>query len=189
MHKLKKLRNLVWNKKYLFFIPFLFSLSFLSNSNSLRAGLEFQWDDNPNYKKLKYFQKEVEVRRRNTIFFFFRPSDRKTGLLKINLKVPKTFKSKIKEEKVSLCEVIIGGWESRTKCVQTIPSDIEISSDNSSIDIFPFSPLPSNKKSYAVVLKVFNPRRGGLYQFHSYGQASGKIPVTTYLGSWTLNIE
>ena len=46
----------------------------------------------------------------------------------------------------------------------------------------------SNKESYAIVLKANNPRRSGLYQFHSYGQPSGKS-VLNYLGSWTIVID
>ena len=66
----------------------------------------------------------------------------------------------------------------RTKCLEDIPADIEINTDESSlrsINIYPYSPIPSNKESYAIVLKVFNPKKSGLYQFHSYGQPKGKI--------------
>ena len=41
---------------------------------------------------------------------------------------------------------------------------------------------------FRVVLKVFNPKRTGLYQFHSYGQPKGKS-FTSYLGSWTIVID
>ena len=92
-------------------------------------------------------------------------------------------------DRVSICEVKIGGFEGRTKCLKDIPADIEINEDNSSLDIFPYSPIPSNKDSYAVVLKVFNPNKSGLYQFHSFGQYSGKTTVSSYLGSWTLVID
>ena len=128
---------------------------------------------------------------RNTIYFFLRPSDRKTDILKINLAIPKTFKSTLKSEKLSFCKVRIGGFESRTKCLEDIPADIEISTDESglrSLDIFPYSPIPSIKASYAIVLKVFNPKKTGLYQFHSYGQPKGKS-FTSYLGSWTIVID
>ena len=39
-----------------------------------------------------------------------------------------------------------------------------------SLDIYPYRPIPSNKDSFAIVLKVFNPKKSGLYQFHSFGQ-------------------
>ena len=120
-----------------------------------------------------------------------KPSDRRTDLIKINLAIPKTFKSTLKNEKISFCQVRIGGFENRTKCLEDIPADIEINTDESdlrSLDIFPYSPIPSDKDSYAVVLKVPNPRRSGLYQFHSYGQPVGKT-TSRYLGSWTIVID
>ena len=118
-----------------------------------------------------------------------RPSDRQAKLLKISLKIPDTFESKLKD-KVSLCQVKIGGFESRTKCIKDIPADIEMSEDNSSLDIYPYNPIPSNKDSYAVVFnKIFNPKKAGLKQFHSYGQYALQNSTQRYLGSWTIVID
>jgi len=173
-------------------IPTILVLTpFFNNSQKAKAGLEFQWDQDDSYRRLKWFQKENKKRFRNTIYFFLRPSDRRTDLLKINLAIPKTFKSTLKNEKISFCKVNIGGFESRTKCLEDIPADIEINTDESglrSIDIYPYSPIPSNKESYAIVLKVFNPKKSGLYQFHSYGQPKGES-FSSYLGSWTIVID
>ena len=105
------------------------------------------------------------------------------------MKIPKTFKSTIKEEKISFCKVKIGGYETRTKCIENIPADIKLNEEKTSLDIFPYSPIPSNKDSYAIVFKVFNPKRTGLYQFHSYGQYFGKDSVSNYLGSATIVID
>ena len=105
------------------------------------------------------------------------------------MKIPKTFKSTLKEEKISLCKVKIGGFETRTKCISDVPADIELKEDNTSLDIFPYSPIPNNKDSYAIVFKVFNPKRSGLYQFHTFGEYFGKDPVSRYLGSATLVID
>ncbi|MDC3203796.1 DUF2808 domain-containing protein, partial [Prochlorococcus sp. AH-716-B04] len=78
----------------------------------------------------------------------------------------------------------------RTKCIENIPADIEINEDNSSLDIFPYSPIPSNKDSYAIVFeKIFNPKKPGLKQFHSYGQYVQKNSSSRYLGSWTILIN
>ena len=143
------------------------------------------------YRRLKWFQKEDKRKLRNTLYFFFRPSDRKSELLKIDLSIPKTLKVKLDKEKISLCKVRIGGFESRTKCLENIPADIEINTDESSlrsINIYPYSPIPSNKDNFAVVLKIFNPKKSGLYQFHSYGQPKGKS-FSSYLGSWTIVID
>ena len=175
-----------------FIIPTILVLTpFFNNLQDAKSGLEFQWDQDDSYRRLKWFQKENRPKFRNKIYFFFRPIDRKTDLLKINLAIPKTFKSTLKNEKISFCKVRIGGFESRTKCLEEIQADIEINTDASgwrSLDIYPYSPIPSNKDSYAVVLKVFNPKKSGLYQFHSYGQPKGKS-FSSYLGSWTIVID
>jgi len=187
-------KKLTLNLKILrfFLIPtILFATPFFNYIQEAKAGLEFQWDQNSSFKRLKWFQKENKRRFRNTIYFFLRPSDRTTDLLKINLAIPKTFKSTLKREKLSFCKVRIGGFESRTKCLEDIPADIEVNTDESglrSLDIYPYSPIPNNKDSYAIVLKVFNPKRNGLYQFHSYGQPKGES-FTSYIGSWTIVID
>ena len=191
---LKRTKALALNFKILrfFLIPtILVSTPFINHIQDARAGLEFQWDQDSGYRRLKWFQKEKDRRLRNTIYFFFRPSDRNSQLLKINLAIPKSFKSNLYEEKIGLCKVRIGGFQSRTKCLEDIPADIEINTDESSlrsINIYPYSPIPLNKESYAIVLKANNPKRSGLYQFHSYGQPSGKS-VLNYLGSWTIVID
>jgi len=192
---LKNTKKFALNFKILkfFLIPsILVSTTFLNNIQNAKAGLEFQWDQNSGFRRLKWFQKENKNKFRNTIYFFFRPSDRNNELIKINLAIPKTFKSTLKKEKISLCKVRIGGFEDRTKCLKDIPADIEINTDESSlrsITFYPYSPIPSNKDSYAIVFKkIINPKRSGLYQFHSYGQPKGKT-VSSYLGSWTIMID
>ena len=191
---LKETKKLILNLKILrfFIIPtILVSIPFFNNNQDVKAGLEIQWDQNSNLRQLKWFQKEERRKFRNTLYFFLRPSDRRTDLLKINLAIPKTFKSTLKNEKISFCKVRIGGFENRTKCLEDIPADIEINTDESglrSLDIYPYSPILSNKDSFAIVLKVFNPRRSGLYQFHSYGQPKGES-FSSYLGSWTIVID
>ncbi len=191
---LKITKKHTFNLKILrfFIIPTILVLTpFFSNIQEAKAGLEFQWDQNDNYRRLKWFQKENRRKFRNTIYFFLRPSDRRTDLLKINLAIPKTFKSTLKTENISFCKVKIGGFEGRTKCLEDIPADLEIKTDESglrSLDIYPYSPIPLNKKSYAIVFKIFNPKKSGLYQFHSFGQPKGKS-FSSYLGSWTIVID
>ena len=192
---LKKTKKLALNFKILrfFLIPtILVSTPFFNKLQDAKAALEFRWDQDSGHRRLKWFQKEDRRKFRNTIYFFLRPSDRRTDLLKINLAIPKTFKTTLNKEKISLCKVKIGGFDSRTKCLEDLPADIEINTDESSLrslNIYPYSPIPSDKESYAIVLKkVINPKRTGLYQFHSYGQSKGKS-VSSYLGSWTIVID
>jgi len=191
---LKITKKLTLNLKILrlFIIPTILVLSpHFNNLQDVKAGLEFQWYQDDSYRRLRWFQKENKRKFRNTIYFFLRPSDRRTDLLKIKLAIPKTFKSTLKNEKISFCNVKIGGFEGRTKCLEEIPADFEIKTEESglrSLDIYPYSPIPSNKGSYAIVLEVFNPKKSGLYQFHSYGQPKGES-FSTYLGSWTIVID
>ena len=181
--------------KFLIIPAILVSTPLITNIQNVKAAMEFQWDQNSGHRKLKWFQKENKTRFRNTIYFFLRPTDRNADLLKINLAIPKTFKSTLKKEKIGFCKVKIGGFDSRTRCLEDIPADIEINTNESSmrsIDIYPYSPIPSskdNKNSYAIVFKkIFNPKKKGLYQFHSFGQPKGKT-VSRYIGSWTIVID
>ena len=96
-------KKLTLNLKVLrfFIIPTILVLTpFFNNIQNAKAGLEFQWDQDDNYRRLKWFQKENKRKFRNTIYFFLRPSDRRTDLLKINLAIPKTFKSTLSNEKL-----------------------------------------------------------------------------------------
>ena len=177
--------------RFFLFSTILILTPFFNNIQDAKSGLEFQWEQGTGYRRLKWFQKENKRRFRNSIYFFLRPYDRNNDLLKVNLSIPKTFKSTLKNEKISFCKVRIGGFEDRTKCLEDIPADIEIKTEESglrSINIYPYSPIPTNKDSYAIVLKATNPNRTGLYQFHSYGQPTGKSS-SSYLGSWTIVID
>ena len=191
---LKITKKLTMNFKILRFLvipTFLVSTTFFNKIQDAKAGLEFQWDQDSAYRRLKWFQKEDKRKFKNTIYFFFRPADRGSDLLKINLAIPKTFKSTLKSEKISFCKVRIGGFENRTKCLEEIQADIEINTDEKglrSLDIYPYSPITSNKENYAIFFKFFNPKKSCLYQFHSYGQPKGKS-FLNYLGSWTIVID
>ena len=95
-------KKLTFNLKILrfFLIPtILVSTPFFNYIQEAKAGLEFQWDQDSGFRRLKWFQKEDRTKFRNTIYFFFRPSDRRNDLLKINLAIPKTFKSTLKNER------------------------------------------------------------------------------------------
>ena len=156
--------------------------------NSAKA-LEMQWNNNSGYKRLRWYQTTGEKNSRNKLFLFFRPSDRKTGLLSINIKVPDKFKKDIKQKNVLFCKANIGGYTSKSKCIEEISSDIIFDKKTRRLEIYPISPLPSDEDTYAVVFKIINPRKPGLYQLHSFGKSSGPIPVSNYIGSWTITIE
>ena len=99
---LKKAKKLTLNFKILrlLLIPtILVSTPFFNNIQDVKAGLEFQWQQDTGFRRLKWFQRENRRRFKNRIYFFLRPSDRNADLLKINIAIPKTFKVKLKKEK------------------------------------------------------------------------------------------
>jgi len=165
---------------------FLSLLPFYTNPTN---AYEIQWNASDGFKRLRWYQRTATKNYKNKIFLFLRPSDRKTGLLSINIKIPDKFKSSIKPKNITLCKANIGGFTSKTKCINSIPSDVVLNKDTKKIEIYPISPVPSDKDTYAVVFKINNPRRSGLYQFHSFGKSSGPIPVSNYIGSWTITID
>ena len=151
--------------------------------------LEFRWNNEGNYKKLSFLQTARGRLERSTYYFFLKRNDRKSAILKLSLKFPEYFKAPIKEKNITLCKVLIGGYTTRTRCLEDIPSSIEISEDQKTIEIFPNQSIPSDQKSYAVRLKMFNPRKAGMYQVNAFSQASGDLPVSLYLGSYLIEID
>ena len=144
-----KTHKKIFNKKSVLKNIFLLILLFPIvpfKQDLVKAGLEFQWNQDSNYRRLSWFQRTPQKRAKNTIFFFLKPSERKTGFLSLDKETNK-------------------------------------------VNIYPINPVPSNKDSYAIVFKLINPQRAGLYQFHSFGKSSGPIPVSTNLGRWTIKIE
>ena len=176
------------------FSAFLFGTgaSILTPKSSASPGFfEYQWDPEPGYRRLKYYQSSNESLDRATYFFFLRGKERKDNIIKLTLKVPDYFEAKIKSEKLSLCKVTVGGFVDRTRCLERVPSVIEINEKQTSIEIFPKRPIPRNKDNYAVVMKIFNPRKSGMFQFQAISQSQqpGEIPISTYLGTWNVSVQ
>tara|TARA_Y100001968_G_scaffold163066_1_gene149105 strand:- start:122 stop:694 length:573 start_codon:yes stop_codon:yes gene_type:complete len=180
--------------KKIFFIgfsAFLFGTgaSFLTPKSS--DSFEIQWNPEPGYRRLTYYQSSKEALDRATYYFFLRGSERKENIIKLTLKVPDYFEAKIKSEKLSLCKVKVGGFTDRTRCLEKIPTVIEINDNQTTIEIFPERPIPRNKDSYAVVMKIFNPRKAGMFQIQALSQSQqpGEIPISTYLGTWNISVQ
>ena len=185
-HSLSTLKNLF----FIGFSSFLFGtgISILAPRSS--ESFEIQWNPEPGYRRLKYHQSADEPLERATYFLFLRGSERKENIIKLTLKVPDYFDAKIKPDKLSLCKVIVGGYTERTRCKENVPSVIEVNENQTSIEIFPERPIPRNKDNYAVVMKLFNPRKPGMFQFQarSQSQRPGEIPISTYLGTWNISV-
>ena len=181
--------------KKVFFVglsAFLFSAGALNvapKSSASPGFFEYQWYPEEGYKKLRYLQSSSERLERATYYFFLRGKERKADISKLTIRVPDYFEAKIKPQKLSLCRVNIGSYTSRTRCLENVPSDIRINQNQTSIDISPEKAIPLNKDSYAVVMKIFNPRKRGMFQFQAFSQNVGEIDISTYLGTWNIDVQ
>ena len=183
--------------KTVFFIGFSAFLigtgaSILAPKSSASPGFfEYQWFPEAGYKKLRYYQSTSNKLDRATYYFFLKGNERIENIRTLTLRIPEYFDAKIKSKKLSLCKVKVGGFTSKTRCVETIPSKIQINENQTSIAIVPESPIPQNKDTYAVVMKIFNPRKGGMFQFQaiSKSQQPGEMPISRYLGTWNVTVR
>ena len=150
---------------------------------------EHQWNPEPGYKRLKYYQSSSERNDRSTYYFFLRGMERKEDIEKLTITVPDYFEAKIKTKKLNLCRVRVGGYTERTRCLENIPSLIKVNEKQTIIEILPEEPIPLNKDNYALVMKIFNPRKRGMFQFRALSQKSLDIPISTYLGTWNIDVQ
>ncbi len=188
----KKLLSIFKKVFFIGFSAFLFGTgaSTLAPKSFASPGFfEYQWDPEPGYKRLKYYQSSSERNERSTYYFFLKGKERTEDIEKLTIAVPDYFEAKIKTKKLSLCKVKVGGYTERTRCLENIPSLIKVNDKQTSIEIFPERPIPKNKDNYAVVMKIFNPRKRGMFQFRAISQKGGDIPISTYLGTWNIDVQ
>ena len=150
--------------------------------------LEFRWDSDSGYRKLYFVQTSQRRGDRSEYFFMLRKKDRKTAILKLSITVPSYFKARIRPKNLTLCKMQLGGMLARSKCKEVLPAVFEVNEKQTAIEVFPDTPIPTGG-TYAVVMNVFNPSQGGMFQFNALAQAPGDIPVSGYLGSWLVDID
>ena len=188
----KKLLSTFKKGIFIGFSAFLFGTgaSILAPQSSASPGFfEYQWDPEPGYKRLKYYQSSSERNERSTYYFFLRGNERKEDITKLTIAVPDYFEAKIKPKKLNLCKVKVGGYTARTRCIENIPSLFKVNDKQTIIEILPEKPIPFNKDNYAVVMKIFNPRKRGMFQFRALSQNADEIPISTYLGTWNIDVQ
>ena len=153
--------------------------------------LEFQWDPDPDYRRLRYYLSNNDTLARANYYLFLRGKERENNIIKLTFKIPNSFDAKIKSEKLTFCKVKVGGYTGRTKCLEKVPSLIEVNDNQASIDIFPKVPIPRDKNTYALKMKIFNPRKSGMYQIQTLAQSQqpGEIPVSRYLGTYNITVQ
>ncbi len=188
----KKLLSTFKKGFFIGFSAFLFGTgtSILAPQSSASPGFfEYQWDPEPGYKRLKYYQSSSERNERSTYYFFLRGKERKEDIEKLTITVPDYFEAKIKTKKLNLCKVKVGGYTERTRCLENIPSTITVNDKQTIIQIIPERPILINRENIAVVMKIFNPRKRGMFQFRALSQKGGDIPISTYLGTWNIDVQ
>jgi hypothetical protein len=188
----KKLLSTLKKSFFIAFSAFLVGTgsSILAPQSSASPGFfEYQWDPEPGYKRLKYYQSSSGRNERSTYYFFLRGKERKEDITKLTSAVPDYFKAKIKTKKLNFCKVKVGGYTERTRCIENIPSLFKVNDKQTIIEILPEKPIPYNKDNYAVVMKIFNPRKRGMFQFRALSQNADEIPISTYLGTWNIDVQ
>ena len=188
----KKLLSTFKKGFFIGFSAFLFGTgaSTLAPQSSASPGFfEYQWNPEPGYRRLKYYQSSSERNEKSTYYFFLRGMERKEDIEKLTITVPDYFEAKIKTKKLNLCKVRVGGYTARTRCLENIPSLIKVNDKQTIIEILPEKPIPFNKDNYALVMKIFNPRKRGMFQFQALSQKSLDIPISTYLGTWNIHVQ
>ncbi|MEY3462878.1 MAG: hypothetical protein RLZZ468_656 [Cyanobacteriota bacterium] len=159
-----------------------------ANAQGTPGLIEFRWDNAKDYRKLYFFMTDTQRLKRSEYYLILRPKDRKTAILKLTITIPKHFDAKIEAKRVKLCKMSEGGMLARTRCQETIPATIEIAENGRAIEIFPDTPIPDSG-TVGVYMNLFNPYNMGMYQFNALAQAPGDMPISTYLGSWLIQID
>ncbi|WP_398333185.1 DUF2808 domain-containing protein [Vulcanococcus sp.] len=152
------------------------------------SGFEFRWDSDKDFRKLWYHISSGRAANRSDYFLVLGPKDRKTSMLKLAISVPKDFDAVLDPKRIHLCYMLRGGVTRKTDCQEVIPSVVEVSKDNSAIEIFPNQPVPVGR-SIGVRIQLTNPYNPGMYQFNALAQAPGDVPISGYLGSWVIEIS
>ena len=150
--------------------------------------MEFRWAPARAYRKRNSNQPLALISDRSEWFLTLREKDRKTAILKLTVTVPDYFDSKLKPHRMRLCRTTVGGMMSRSKCLEEIPAVIQVNEDQTAIEVFPDTPLPSDG-DYSLSIKLFNPQGKRMYQFNALVQAPGDVPMSGYRGSWLIDVD
>ena len=150
--------------------------------------VEFRWDNDRDFRKLYFFMTETARNKRAEYYLVLKPKDRKTAMLKLTIKLPSYWQAELNPKQMKLCRMKEGGMMSRTRCEEVIPATIEVSPNGKAIEIFPNNPVPDNKP-IGLYMQLMNPFNAGMYQFNAFIQPPGDIPISSYIGSWLIQID
>ena len=97
----KKLLSTFKKSFFIGFSAFLFGTgaSILAPQSFASPGFfEYQWDPEPGYKRLKYYQSSSKRNERSTYYFFLRGNDRKEDIKKLTISVPDYLKQESRQK-------------------------------------------------------------------------------------------
>lgn len=150
--------------------------------------MEFRWDNTSDFRKLYFFMTDTARLKRSEYYLVLKPKDRRTAMLKLTVKLPEYWDGDLSAKRMQLCLMEEGGMTSRTRCKQKIPATIELSANGRVIEVFPETPVPDNR-TVGLYMVVFNPFDAGMFQFNAFIQPPGDIPVSTYVGTWMIQVD
>ena len=150
--------------------------------------LNFRWNNREGFKPLYYFLSRTKPNQRSTYLLLIKKRDRDRAIMKLDVTVPKYFKSKIETKNIRLAYCEAGSVSKRTKCGETIPAAISLRNEDKLIELVPTEPIPADQ-TIGVELKVTNPYGRGMYQFNALAQFPGPVTLTKYLGSWVIELK
>ena len=150
--------------------------------------LDFRWTNREGFKPLYYYLSETKPNRRSSYFLLIKKKDRDRAIMKLDVTVPKYFKSKIETKNIRLAYCEAGSISKRTKCGDTIPATITLNNEGKLIEIVPAAPIPTDR-TIGVELKVTNPYGRGMYQFNALAKSPGEVTLTKYIGSWVIELK
>jgi hypothetical protein len=150
--------------------------------------LNLRWNNREGFKPLYYFLTRTKPNQRSTYFLLLKKKDRDRAIMKLDVTVPKYFKSKIETKNIRIAYCEAGSVSKRTRCGETIPAAISLSNDDKVIEIVPTAAIPPDR-TIGVELKVSNPYGRGMYQFNALAQFPGGVTLTKYLGSWVIELK
>ena len=150
--------------------------------------LQQRWDNREGFKPLYYWVSETKPSKRSSYYLLLKKKDRNQAIMKLDVTIPKYFKSKIETKNIRIAYCDAGGVSKRTRCGESIPATITLRNDNKLIEIVPTAPIPPDS-TIGVEIKLRNPYGRGMYQFNALAQAPGEVTLTKYLGSWVIELK
>ena len=135
-----------------------------------KGGEFYIFDNYNNIVRLKSYQTEKKKKLKSTYFLFLRSFECDSPIKSLKFILPEKFKATLKKEKMTFCKANVGGFTSKSKCLNDVNTNIIISDDKKSIEIVPDELITLDDEDYALTIKLFNPVKKGNYPIQLIGE-------------------